>query len=579
MYKNPRHPRRAALAVVAWLLAAGGLGADEAVLPDAAVLRGKLHLTRGRLVFTAARRKVTLRLDRLDQVRLPAAPFELPRLATVHRLFLRDGSRLTGRLLGVDADEVRFRPTWAGLMAVPRDAVASVRQAPGFLTFVDEDFEGDLKSWKLSGRAGPSDKQHTSGKHSLLLSGPGQSAEYVLDRPLAAGRMGINFDDPGGSFGYRWRVEAEFADAGQTRAVRVTVAGASDTYAVEKPRPGPADFRVRRTPGWHRLRLEFGPALLVVTVDDDLLGVSRERGPGGMLRKVRLVCEGGPAKDGRTGQVYFDDFALARPAGPLRHPTADPGQDELWLAAGDQVLGKVLRADRGGIDMEAGFGKRTWGWGDVRGIFFWQRPSPVRSVEGEQATLWLRTGAGPQADRLTGRVLSLDEEQVTLRHPALGDMAVARGRVRRVRWVFHGRRLDLDPGSSHLGPKGKLLAGLFPPRAEGTSLRWSFPLSRPAGPARLRLRVAHLKGNEDGDARAWERGELRTEVLVNAKLVDYLNRHVPRASREPVPLTIALPGGVLRAGQNTLQLREVPERQTGHYEQCGVSGLVLEIPE
>jgi hypothetical protein len=583
VYRNAKGAGLSPVVVAIVLFAVGPLRADEAVLLDAKTVRGKLHFTRGRLSFTPAGRKASLRLDRLDQVRLPSGPFDPARLASVHRLSLRDGSGLTGQLLGVDRDEVRFRPTWANSLAVPREAVASIQQQPGSLTFVDEDFDGELKGWKLAGKAGVSEQEHTSGKRSLLLSAPGQSAVYALARPLAMGRLGINFCATGAAGDSRCRVEVEFSRGAEnpknhTQPFHVMVAGPSDAYELRIPGVTTQGFRILRSPGWHRLGLEFGPTKLLVTIDGDLLWVSREKGPGGPLRAVRLVCDGSAGSSGK-GQVYFDDFALARPAGPLRHPTADPGQDELWLRTGDQLLGTIAWADRRRIDLHARFGKRTWDWGEVRGLFFRQRTGPVRTSSGEQITVWLRTGAGPQADRLTGQVLALDQKQLRLRHPILGDLAIPRGRVRRVRWVFHGRRIDLDAGSSHLGPKGKIIPGLYPPRAEGPRLGWSFPLARPAGPARLRLQVVHVKGREDGDARAWQRGELGTEVWLNGKFVDYLNHHVLRSSPEPLPVTIPLPKGFLRAGDNRLDFRQKPERQTGHLEHCGVSKLLVEVPE
>jgi hypothetical protein len=171
----------------------------------------------------------------------------------------------------------------------------------------------------------------------------------------------------------------------------------------------------------------------------------------------------------------------------------------------------------------------------------------------------------------------LDEKHLTLINPILGEMVLDRGRLRRLRWLFHGRRIELDHTRHHLGPEGKLVAGIFPVRAEGLAASWRFDLNALPATAKLHLQVIHLKGHEDGDPRAWERGELRTEVVVNGKVVDYLNHHVQRAGREPHRVTVALPRRALQFGRNILRLRQTPERKTKHYESCSVADLVIEM--
>jgi hypothetical protein len=359
----------------------------------------------------------------------------------------------------------------------------------------------------------------------------------------------------------------------------MVVADASESYTVALPGAKHKGFRVRRSAGWHRLRMEFTSTTLVISVDDDLLWASREQGPGGPLCKVRLACRAGAAKDKPQGEVFFDDFALARPVEPGRHQRADPQQDELWLREGDQVLGRILTADGRSIRLHARFGKRSWNWGNVRGLFLRETVSPVRTTEGEQVRIRVRTGAGPDPDRIVGQLRALDENRLTVHDPLLGKLVIDRGRVRRLRWFFHGRRSELDHLAHHLGPKGKLALGLHPARAEGLKANWKFHLDVLPAAAQLHLQVAHLKGREDGNTQAWERGELRTEVVVNGKVIDYLNRHVQRSAREPQRVSIALPRKTLRIGRNTLQLRQTPERRTGHYESCGVKDLVIEIPQ
>ncbi len=556
----------------------GPLGAAEAVLAGGKSLAGRLKLEDGRLVFHPSGRHPALRLDQVHHVRLAFARVPPQRAAALFRATLADGSRLTGEMVGLDARSLRFRTGWARDLVVPRSGVISLTQLPGFLATFTDDLENGLKAWKTTGKVALSERQHVSGKHSLVLSAPGQTAEYVLADPLAAGSAAINFRDGESSAGCRWLVEAEFRGERGPRVVRVQVAGDAENYRIDVPGSDQQGFRAPRRPGWHRLRIEFAPTTLLVTVDEAALWATRMHGPGGPLHKVRLVCQALPEGGRPRGEVFFDDLGLACAVPPLRRQPADPRQDEIWLAGGDQLLGDLLRADSHAIEMKGRFGSRTWSWGEVRGLFFRQDRAAPLACDGEQVSLLLRSGAGPDPDQVIGQVRALDDERLMLRSPLLGDLEVGRKYVRQVRWLFHGRRITLDRAARHLGPKGKVAAGFQPARAEGESLHWTFRLEGVPPTARLRVDVVHLKGPGDGIAAALARGELRTEVVVNGRVVDYLNRHVERSSREPRPLTIALPRGVLRVGENTLRLRQTPAGKTRHYESCGITGLVLEMP-
>jgi hypothetical protein len=569
--------RRGFIAAAVNLLLAVSIRADTAVLPSGQFIDGKLGWQRGRLVFYIPSQP-TRRLEEVEQVRLSATPVPPLRAARAFRLLLPDGERFTGELLNLDGQTVRFRPAWAPPLTVPRSVVLGITQLPGWLTFWDDDFEDDLNAWKTTGNPRRNNRQHTSGRQSLVLDAPGQIAQYSLPESLAAGRVAVNFFDPMGTSGSRWLVEAEFRTARGPRIVRAVVADEGSKYQAPLADSEGQRSPVTRSAGWHRLAMEFRPRGLIVSVDDDLLYVNRRQGPGGPLVKIRLVCAEVTAGQHR-GQVFFDDVSLARPAGPRHRQPADPAQDEVWLREGDQLLGRLRRADRRTIDLEARFGRQTWPWGEVRGIFLRRQSTAPQTTQGEHATLWVQNGAGPGLDRLTGPVHALDEKRLTLHHPALGEVAIDRGRVRQIRWAFHGRRMVLDDSPHHLGPKGRTVADLDPPRAEGLTLRRPFRLDRVPAAARLRVRVAHLKGTEDeGMAGPLRRGELRTEVVVNGHLVDYLNHHVPHASPGPQWLTVSLPARVLRRGVNTVVIRQTPEKHSGHHESCGIAGLVVEIP-
>src|SRR5262249_5176100 len=84
--------------------------------------------------------------------------------------------------------------------------------------------------------------------------------------------------------------------------------------------------------------------------------------------------------------------------------------------------------------------------------------------------------------------------------------------------------------------------------------------------------VVHLKGRDEGVGGSGREGELCTAVLLNGKGVGYLNDHVRRSSRVPPGVRLALPRESPRAGENGLELRQLPDGQAGRYEGGGMSG-------
>jgi hypothetical protein len=316
----------------------------------------------------------------------------------------------------------------------------------------------------------------------------------------------------------------------------------------------------------------------VVTVDDAVLWYSREQGLEAPLRAVRLLCAADPETKTVHGEVAFSDFSLARTIEDLPRPPGDPSQDEVWLLSGDQVLGQVLQADGKQIALRGRFGERTLPWGEVRGLFLQRGSPPLQTTEGEHVRIRLRCGVGADLDELHGVVASLDERQLVLRHPVLGECKIERGRLQQLQSVFIGRRIELDNGAHHLGPAGGIHENIYPLRAEGPRLKWMCSLAAVPASARLTVEVSELAGPADGIAQQLERGELRAEVLVNGQRVDYLNRQVERASPRPRRLTVEVPARSLRSGENTIELVQTEERETGRIPHCGVSGVVLELP-
>src|SRR5207245_2060825 len=102
-------------------------------------------------------------------VRFSAVRLSPAHVAAPYRVLLRSGEYWTGELVGFDADKVQLRTAWSKLLSIPRSAVAAVSHAPGFVTIFVDDFEKDLKSWRLTGAPALTTRQQVSGRRSLCF--------------------------------------------------------------------------------------------------------------------------------------------------------------------------------------------------------------------------------------------------------------------------------------------------------------------------------------------------------------------------------------------------------------------------
>jgi hypothetical protein len=323
--------------------------------------------------------------------------------------------------------------------------------------------------------------------------------------------------------------------------------------------------------------VQFSPRSLRETCDEAVLWYTLERGPGGSLRQVRLTCQGGDAPV--RGAVAWAACTIEEAVDESPRPDGDATQDEVWLDEGDQLFGRVVRADRRTVEVQGRWGSRKLPWTQVRGLVLRRTAAPPVSTTGAHVRLLLDSGLTPEKDILEGVLEKSDGRAVTLRHSLLGEVRIDRAFVREVRPLFHGRRIELDGGFHHLGESGKVAPGLDPPRAAGPAWRGSFTLDAVPEEARLVLSVIGLLGPGDAEGKGLAEGALRTEVVVNGRRVDYLNRQVDRSSRQPRRLTVSLPRDALRTGANAVEVRQTPDPRSGRYPHCGIFGLALEIPQ
>jgi len=545
--------------------------ADEAVRPEGGRIAGSLRADEdGRLRFVANSKESNLALTNIAHFRFPDAASHSTLLGAPLRFRLLNGQAITGELLELDEKSIWLRTFWSDRVQLPRRAVVALTQLPGLVTIFREDFERDPVRLELQGSPAVDDNMHASGHRSLKLDAAGQSASFRLPAPLNAGRVGVNFKEAGNDSGALWTVGA---DLGGKEPLRIELAG-SESYSVQTELAGETR-RLAREPGWRRLEIRFRPDYLLVGIDGRLLFETTKSGPGA-LREVRLACVASGSGKSVSGAVHFDDLAIAESVDELRHERGDPGQDEVWLRGGDQLFGRVVRADGRAIEIEGRFGKRSLPWSSLRGLFLENEATTPQTSDGQHVRVWLQNGF-PEPDELEGVIRKLDDHEVVIRHALLGELKFDRSRLRRLRPLFFGRRIEIDNARHHLGEAGREVPNLFPPRAEGPKLQCTIRIDSVPPAAQFGVTVQHVQtvANTEGALTSMEG---RSELWINGRRIDDLARRADRASQELVHLSVAIPSGVLRAGENIVEVRRVPETPTGRLASCVISDLALELP-
>ena len=75
-----------------------------------------------------------------------------------------------------------------------------------------------------------------------------------------------------------------------------------------------------------------------------------------------------------------------------------------------------------------------------------------------------------------------------------------------------------------------------------------------------------------------KKGEIRTNIFVNGKAIDYLNRHITSKNETPERVRIPSPSGVLRTGANRVRLEQVGRADDPTYlDDLGVLEIGLEF--
>jgi hypothetical protein len=423
--------------------------AEEARRIDGRWMPGNLTLDGEQLRFQPAQGAAFTPTD-LTPIRFAEGRPTPFRAGGGRRVRLWDGEQISGQILALNKETLRLRTAWEARLELPRAAVASIEPLPGWRAILDEDFRSDLRAFTTTGEPTRTDVEDGTAAKALLLRASGQSLTYTLTDPLSVGRVGVNFREQEQASEARWMVELLFQQGEHARRVTVTVAGDGEHYRVDAPPFSPPILggekgrgtarKVARTPGWHRLIVQFRKGSLRLTCDDDVLWYNLDQGPGGRLRQVTIACQRVAENEALRGAVAWTEFCIERAVVEHPPPPTEAEQDTVRLHDDDQLFGRIHQADRRALQIEGRFGKRSLPWTAVSSCSF-RRPAALPNAnKGAKVRLLVRSGLCAEPDVLEGVVTALDERRLILRHALLGEQTFARGQVRELRPLAGGTK-------------------------------------------------------------------------------------------------------------------------------------------
>jgi hypothetical protein len=505
------------------------------------------------------------------------------------RVELGLGQRISGRLGALDERGVLLtESSVGGPVNIARAGLSAVIQRPGEVQFFQEGFESiDGSRWTEVGDPDLVQQPREAGERSLRIPAGGTSLTCRLSEPVGSGRLDLAFHDDGVvADGQQWFVDLLFRGPTGTETVRVVLGWAEESLSVESQGPALAVQRLARKTGWHRLSLRFGPTQTEIAVDGNDL--AHGKGPDGPLVEIRLASfvTGKTAAPARLGGC-IDDLRLVRFTEPLGGLEIDVHQDEVRLAGGDQLFGSIQSADGERVRVNVDEKAVSLPWSEVSGLYFRRVARQATPIEGLLVRLEWRAAPGSDPsdlDVIEGALTAVSDTSLTVATPYARVLTLPRDRRRTLRVLGNGHRIVIDPTAHHLGDQiSSTPPMLDPPRPEGGVLERTVELARvPSGPASLVLDVVQVVGEANGlpFADRVQKGELLTNVTINGKPVDYLNRHITSKNETPERIRLPVPAGLLHPGRNQIRLEQVAQAaDPTSLDDLGVLGIALEFDD
>ncbi len=484
------------------------------------------------------------------------------------RVVSGEALRISGSLRSITKAEVRLGVNWQGPdVSLSRPGAQAVLQRPGVARVLLDNFESlEPSRWTTSGKVSVVENPHVSERKSLRIPSGGASITHKLDEPLGAGRLELAYHDDGlVAPGLKWSIDLTFQGQSGITLLKVVPGWSDESLAVEMPGfPALAVQRLARTPGWHRFTIRFATENTEISIDGKDLahGKTPERSLISIrLATAPLAADAQAPDPAKTPVCYIDDLQLTRFAEAATSFEVDIKQDEARLSVGDQLFGRVQKADSDKMSMVVEGRDISLPWGQVAGIHFRREALAGVPVAGLLARVEWRSAPGSDPANLDfaeGAITAATDSRLMVATPYSGVLSIPRELLHTLIIRGYGRWYLIDASAHHLGDEFSNSAPVLdPPDPEGGVLEKSIDLPDiPAGSWSLVLDVVQVVG-ENGDPDYSEKvrnGELRTYASVNGQRIDYVNRHIKTKNETPERVIMAIPPGLLHAGKNTIRL-------------------------
>lgn len=499
------------------------------------------------------------------------------------------GQRVTGRLESVDEQTITLLGLAGGQKTtIARGGVLALVQRPGENLVLQEGFETlDSSRWTIEGEVSLAEEPRIAGSKSVRIPAGACSIAYRIAEPIRSGRLEVAFhDNRVVASDQTLAVELEYRVGGMTERVRVLLGWSEESLAVESGGgPALAVQRLARKEGWHRLSARFAPDMCEIAVDGNEL--AHGKGLGGPLVGIRFSTSSAAKADAFPEQLasYLDDLRLARFAEPVGGLEVDVNQDEVRLTIGDQLFGRVGKANSERIFMSADGHPVAFSWDEVSGLYFRREATPGVTIEGLLVRAEWRDAPGNDPRDLNlieGALAAVSRDALTIKTPYAGTLTIPRDELTRLRIQGRGRRQVIDSLPRHMGDSISTKPPLLdPPLPDGGVLERAVEFTTiPSGPVFLVLDVLDVVG-EAPDlefSNLIRKGELRTNVKFNGEPFDYLNKYIQTRNETPERIRIPIPRSLIRPGRNVIRLEQTGIASDPNYlDDIGVLCIAIEL--
>lgn len=481
----------------------------------------------------------------------------------VRQLELVTGERLNVEFLALDEQGCEFR--WHGHThcRLPLAAIRTLSNPPGVIDQWDESGE----SFRRDGQ----DKT-TAAWHRTVAT------------PLAAGELTVWYR-PRESKNSTVEFHCGFRRGDQDDVLRLRI-HSTGQVEVTPPAGWRRQFSQQLHPShsWSRLAVHWNTQRCDVVVDDSLHSTYRND----------AARFNGLAVSSTSDEVWcveLDHLTLrefnAELAARADVPREVLDQDAVTLTTGDQLFGRFARAPQtGAVALRSPHGGWSGRWQDIIQLDFARRPLHTLLVDPVDGWLFdVNTTAEGSTGHLAEslRAVRIDGRSIT--HPWLGNIVQSSLSIASFTPYGRGEFRWLEPDRQHLGDE--IRPDLTPSRPVGTAIAGTVQLdSVPSTATWIVVDVAEVEPSglhtlpTQPFLETLRGGGLRTELLLNDRLVTDLNRYVSlrQPPNHPERLWVRIPSDAWRVGKNIWTIRQRPLAPTqSQYDDAEIGRVGLWI--